>query len=118
MKLSRAAVKEWHILHFFFDFRTQQGVPNTFEGLLRSLLLQICELTDVSAQEIPNFTTQKEILDRPVKLRAAFFAMLKKVKSNFCFFVDGLDEYEGDWSQLVDFLVQVASKSQPSNSNI
>jgi hypothetical protein len=33
--------QDWRILSFFFDFRAGKGFTNNFEGLLRSLLLQI-----------------------------------------------------------------------------
>lgn len=33
---------QWTLIHHFFDFRFGDGIGNNFEGLLRSLLFQLC----------------------------------------------------------------------------
>lgn len=103
------------ILSFFF-WRLGTGLQNTMEGLLRSLLYQICSAKrDVRGDDVSQFigsimrhlgigryriTTWTE-----KTLSEAFNAALHYLKAErVCIFVDGLDEYVGDYDNLIGFL--------------
>ena len=105
----------WITLHFFFDFRGGKNINNSFEGLLRSLLWQLIhgipqlEVLDLDAGELDSISDWPED-----KLRNALRSSLENVDEGVCIFVDGLDEYEGDFFTLIPFLMSLASSQNPS----
>ena len=92
------------------------GLPlqKSQEGLLRSLLyeiLRVCpELIPVLCPERWELATEMGFWSR-----LELFETLKRlgaqaiVSAKFCFLVDGLDEYEGDHSELVQLLDHIAA---------
>lgn len=101
---------DWNVLRFFFDFRGGKGINNSFEGLLRSLLLQLINAIpqpkQLSSDEKKNYPQS----DWPEhKLRDALRRLLNNAKQGVCIFVDGLDEYEGNVLQLIQFLRSLAT---------
>ncbi|KAL9076458.1 MAG: hypothetical protein Q9157_003642 [Trypethelium eluteriae] len=98
--------------HYFWHAGTQ--LQKSQEGLLRSLLYEILrecpELIPVICPERWKSTTELKIWSR-----AELFETLKRlgtqatVSAKFCFLVDGLDEYEGDHSELLELLAHAAA---------
>lgn len=110
---------DWVILHFFFDFRGGKGFQNSFEGLLRSLLYQLINempqdvALDSEDSRHDDFSGWSEH-----KLRNALRTSLTNAKKGVCIFVDGLDEYEGNVRQLIQFLVSLDTTSNGHDRSI
>ncbi|KAL2069241.1 hypothetical protein VTL71DRAFT_15579 [Oculimacula yallundae] len=104
--------RQIHMLSFFF-WRAGSELQKSIVGMLRSLLYQVVEEIPSSADtvagairlasgRIPVWT--EEVLAK--SLRAA----LKAVPGhNFCLFIDGLDEFEGDYDELLDLVFSLHS---------
>lgn len=104
--------RQWNVIRFFFDSGGDKGIANNFEGLLRSLLLQILEGDPQQESELHSFRTRSYLPGQKARwdmrdLRKAFHNALAKSSDNLCMFVDGLDEYKGDMQELLTFLVSV-----------
>ena len=101
---------------FFWNGGTQ--MQKSQEGLLRSLLFEILRQCPVMIPYIPaKWTTIDGFEDRinpwiTLELLKSFSELRKQIEhsTRFCFFIDGLDEYEGECSDLIKAL-QVLSDS-------
>ncbi|KAI9745365.1 MAG: hypothetical protein M1835_002606, partial [Candelina submexicana] len=106
--------RSWVVIRFFFDFRAGKNISNSMEGLLRSLLLQLL-------QEIPDLTPlapqsgrvrcgSDEILSWNQRdLREMLNWTFTESPQNICLLIDGLDEYDGDMIELLDFFHELAA---------
>ena len=104
---SGSPLLKWVIVHFYFDFRARDTVANDVLGCLRSLILQICERGRIPLPQIPNFDADPTLKERPVALQKILFELLLETQENFILFLDGLDEFSGDWVQLEPFLLDL-----------
>ncbi|KAF4545181.1 Small s protein [Lasiodiplodia theobromae] len=88
----------------FFFWKAGTDLQKSQEGLLRTLLWEW------SAYHKNGSTAYMWAYG---ELLEAFshLAQQRRVAAKFCFFVDGLDEYEGDCEQLVRLLADLANKS-------
>ena len=111
-RLRQGVDADWIVLHHFFDFRAHQGgepVRNTFEGFLKSLLIQLSE-AKVDLNEIDNLPRQgfSPMSPRQNWLVGNLQQTLKRVLADstkpICIFLDGLDEYAGQLWDLVELL--------------
>jgi hypothetical protein len=59
-RLKIARTSDWIVVRFFFEFRAGQGISNNFEGLLKSLLLQLLKEVDDLRSVLPDFCYGKE----------------------------------------------------------
>jgi hypothetical protein len=101
--------------YFFWNSGTCMQMSQ--QGLLRSLLHQILSIYPaLTCSLLPGrWETHYLFGDDPnplteLELRKAF-TLLKKVESlgvKFCLFIDGLDEFDGDHSKLVDFIKELS----------
>ena len=116
----RSGTKEFVIASFYFWYAGTE-FQKSQEGLLRSLLYEIfrqCpELMQVVLPEHWDPTSpprsSSQITWTRSELIAAFnrLALHSKLTSVFCFFIDGLDEFDGDHSDIIA-LVQGFAKSE------
>jgi hypothetical protein len=97
----------WVIIHFFFDFRAGRGLANSFEGLLRSFLSQLLENRTL---RLLGGSYLEEVLNDQARLRNSILDLLGKADRNFRMFIDGLDEYEGDMLEVLDYLKELHRK--------
>ncbi|KAI9710418.1 MAG: hypothetical protein M1812_007454 [Candelaria pacifica] len=105
--------RPWAIVNFYFDFRAGKNTSNNFEGLLRSLLIQLIAFEDF---DLPAHESRKR---RPTSydtgqwdktsLRALLKETIKEGSKNVCMFIDGLDEYEGDMLELLALFRGIAA---------
>lgn len=107
---------QWIRIWFFFDFRADQGIANSFEGLLRSLLLQIIEVVPGMEPELRQFKSKTHVSGNVPQwnkrnLQEAFYKALANVPSRLYIFTDGLDEYSGDIHELLAFFQGLSDKS-------
>lgn len=110
--LRRASNNPWVIIRFFFDFRAEKTTPNNLEGLLRSMLRQL-------AMDVPHLTpfieefgkesTMVQDVDQAIcwdvdRLRRGLITGIQNCSKDVCMFVDGLDEFEGKGSEILNIL--------------
>ncbi|KAI9695684.1 MAG: hypothetical protein M1836_006136 [Candelina mexicana] len=108
--LGSTTERSWVVIRFFFDFRAGKNISNSMEGLLRSLLLQLLE-------EIPDLTPLARKSGRlrcgsdrnQRDLREMLNRTFTESPENICLLADGLDEYEGDMIELLDFFRELAA---------
>ena len=109
---------EWTTLRFFFDFRSGTDTANNFEGLLRSLLLQMVEkstgLEIRLGQSSSKSYTAEHISEWDSRsLKNAFYGALADFPTALCLFIDGLDEYKGEMYDLVRFFFSISKRCGP-----
>ncbi|PMD63535.1 uncharacterized protein K444DRAFT_626616 [Hyaloscypha bicolor E] len=87
------------------------GLPmqKSIRGLLQSLLFQVFRaypslILETSSKDPKVLWTQKELTSA-----LAIASKSSKLPSKFCFFVDGLDEYDGDHEDIVQLLQSLAA---------
>ncbi|KAI0018820.1 hypothetical protein F4780DRAFT_494425 [Xylariomycetidae sp. FL0641] len=99
------------------------------EGLLRTLLYQILRESPVLIQELwsnrvfCDFASEREWSETELALALKTLSTTTLETSNFCFFIDGLDEYKGDQEALLQLLftltrssfIKVCASSRPWN---
>lgn len=105
------------IYHFFF-YNLGTSLQKTQEGLSRALLWQILsDHRSLISQAFPDMWKQLQYTDEdielPSKAEIAFAFDLIAGRSSgvgkFCLFIDGLDEFEGDYSDGITFLQTLAA---------
>ena len=92
---------EWLTAYFFFDFRGGKGINNNFEGLLRSLLVQLLNAMPELKECAP---AESSTHWHEARLRECLLSVFDHSSKGLCLFIDGLDEYEGNMLQLLRFL--------------
>lgn len=118
-KLQHCSSLDWIVLRFFFDFRGGKGLTNSFEGLLRSLLYQLIkempamDILGLDGSEKDPFSGWPEH-----RLRDVLRESLESVKHGVCILVDGLDEYEGNVLDLIQFLKCLAQGNENQETPI
>ncbi|KAH0035178.1 hypothetical protein KCU78_g2096, partial [Aureobasidium melanogenum] len=100
------------IARFFFDFRGKDGIVNNFEGMRRSLLLQLLTESSTLAAEVQKHFSMKH-LDELIMLGDASVLeyVLEANEQPLVFFIDGLDEYQGNKPELLS-LINTITKSK------
>lgn len=97
-----------HASYFFWN--AGDVLQKSQEGLLRSLLYQILRqcptmISFVCGQrQVGESWTRSELFDAVHRL-----AVQENLQARFCFFVDGLDEYDGDSPELIGLLRKLAA---------
>ena len=94
---------ELYVLSFYF-WRPGSALQSSNVGLLRSLLHQICVFFPAVIDKIlkpKSIWTEKSLTTGILNA----LGMIKRAK--FCLFIDGLDEYDGDYDDLLDLLFQL-----------
>ncbi|KAK8112534.1 hypothetical protein PG984_013060 [Apiospora sp. TS-2023a] len=103
-------VEEKHILSYFF-WRAGTMMQKSVVGLLRSLLYQICgKQTNHIEALMARLGIKPSMLHTWTEksLKMAFHEVVNiATKSKFCIFVDGLDEFAGDYAELVELLFEL-----------
>ena len=113
--------------HYFWIVGTP--LQKSQAGLLRSLLYQILEkCPELAPTATPLRYANKSAQDLPWKEEELVKALLaianqRALSTCFCFFIDGLDEYEGEHSQIIEILsnltsspyVKICAASRPWN---
>ena len=107
--LQQATGRQWLTVHFFFDFRAHKGTANTIEGMLRSLLCQLIRNSSTIAGYIGNmsfwqFADLKYNDLSQDQLQVALTSSIANTDNRVCIFVDGLDEFEESYYDLVEAL--------------
>lgn len=87
----------------FFFWNSGDKVQMSLEGLYRSLLFETCrQIPNIIPQLFPEFWQSSNSGLAPIgfdEVKEAFNRLIQEAsssKSYFCFFIDGLDEFEGD----------------------
>ncbi|KAI0811519.1 hypothetical protein GGR55DRAFT_678339 [Xylaria sp. FL0064] len=100
----------------YFFWNSGTALEKSQEGLLRSLLFEILqsfpELPDTIEIARRNYGTHLSITEgwsRQELLRALELVSQTNSSAKICFFIDGLDEYKGDTSELLSLVHKLAS---------
>jgi hypothetical protein len=115
--MTSALLKEWAgediTIARFFAWSSGSPLERSQDGLLRNLLYQILD----KHRELIQQTVPKRCADRSstsqswtkTELSAVLSAVVRgdKIASKFCFFTDGLDEFEGEHEDLIDEIVEL-----------
>ncbi|KAK5721912.1 hypothetical protein LTR15_006506 [Elasticomyces elasticus] len=93
-----------HIISFFFWRAGTQQLQNTIPGLLRSLIFQLLDqipgLAEVMGKRC-QLRTRRIALWEENSLRTLLHEAISAAKNvQLCFFIDGLDESQGDYNKL------------------
>ena len=97
---------------YFWSGGTQ--MQKSIEGLLRSLIWQVLRLLpdlDITSSAFESRDMIPAWTER--RLQTTLQSILQQASSShlFCLFIDGLDEYEGDQGNLIDFILELAESS-------
>lgn len=84
---------------------------NNFEGLLRSLLVQLLDAMPKLKEYAP---CESSTYWHEAKLRECLLSVFDHSPKCLCLFIDGLDEYEGDMLQLLRFLKKLQNVGENS----
>lgn len=118
LELQKHNHMNWIILHFFFDFRGGKGINNSFEGLLRSLLYQLIAIPQFDVQDV--YDGKHDFFSdwHERRLRESLRTLLQNATGGVFIFVDGLDEYEGNVVELIQFLKSLATSNNNQKTSI
>ena len=104
---------EWLTICFFFDFRGGKGMNNNFEGLLRSLLVQLLDaMPGLNGYALSESSTHWH----EARLRKCLRSVFDHSSKGLCLFIDGLNEYEGNMPQLLRFLKGLQTVGETSGA--
>lgn len=111
-KLLERSGGEWIVISFFFDFRAGLGIPNKLEGMLRSLSYQLVK----RVPNIENSCYEELLLERPgsIDLQSYMDTMCDMIKSasvKVCAFIDGLDEFGGSSTDLLQTIYALEDRA-------
>ncbi|KAK7964386.1 hypothetical protein PG988_011360 [Apiospora saccharicola] len=102
--------RKCHILSYFF-WRPGTDMQKNIVGLLRSLVYQICDQNPKRTQSLIKrlaIGTSKMHTWTERSLRKAFHEAIGIATwSWFCIFVDGLDEFDGNYGELVELISEL-----------
>ena len=106
--LKQGLNERWTVVrHFFFDFGVSKDIRNNFEGFLRSLLYQLIKkLGKIQEATLSGTEENKRWSER--ELREKLDKVLEHRSGPICILLDGLDEYQDDKWDLVNFLQETA----------
>lgn len=111
----KPGIEQWHILHFFFDFRAAASQSNTEQGLFRSLLYQVVSQLPITAQVLKKHELDlQSILVAHLSARSitVLAQLLQTEQLHVLLMIDGLDEMSGniyDFIEAVELLQQSTS---------
>ena len=104
----------------FFFWAAGSGLQKTVQGLLRSIIYQIVVNNDIILSELVDETHSKgglrlhmDLAWTERRLLSFLDEILKTIASKgifICFFLDGLDEYEGEIDQLTKWIFDLNAK--------
>lgn len=102
----------WTIVDFFFDYRAGKTAANNVQGILRKFLLQLCDkFPNVQAKLETTHRNRVTEADNLPSLIDTFCETIRSLQLRVCLFVDGLDEFEGDFDVLVETLIGVQDRT-------
>lgn len=120
--ITKALLRSWAgsdklITPHFFLYTLGTSDQQTQDGLYRGLLYQCIEADQsLIPQLLPHMWREAQGVDEPnlelpsiKEMEAAFYKLRNCSGFRFCFFIDGLDEYLGDYSQAVAFIQMLTS---------
>lgn len=97
-------VKPWRVLSFFFDFQFGDKVANSVEGLLRSFLVEILKDRRDIAARMGLLTIDWAFEKDTVSWRQRFDQAITLIDRRFIVLIDGLDEFAGKKTSLLEVL--------------
>ena len=110
--LQQESAHQWHVIHFFFDYRSGKNKANSIEGMLRTLLAQLVQESIQISQYVASTAFGRYLhMDSDElacdTLRDTISRSIKSTDSRVCMFIDGLDEFEGVREELIPYLKEL-----------
>ena len=98
----------------FFFWSAGKQMEKSIEGLLRSLIWQVLHfLPDLEITSSASHSRDTLAAWTERRLQKTLRSLLQQASSShfFCFFIDGLDEYEGDQVDLIHFIQELVQSN-------
>jgi hypothetical protein len=101
-----------HIIKFFF-WRPGSPLQRSVPGLLRSLLYQVVLIDTTVIDRLlgEHIIRQNSTWTQTELLRTLEAVLQLRSKEHICFFIDGLDEHDGDYMALLDLVLRTHATS-------
>ncbi|KAI0141616.1 hypothetical protein GGR57DRAFT_402881 [Xylariaceae sp. FL1272] len=111
-KLLGKGGKNFSIAAFFFDFRAGTSTANNRLGVMKMLISHLCEINQPVATRLAELNEHDPIESMSEdRLIHCFGTALQDIKTRTYVFVDGLDEFTGEYEDLVYFLEKLQNKT-------
>lgn len=102
----------YKILHFFFDYRAGSSMANNEHGLIKWFITQLCDCFEKVELEMARQNARQSIHDASLnRLLNLLYGILETLPARICAFIDGLDEYMGDFAELAQTLIKIQSRT-------
>ena len=102
----------------YFFWKSGKDMQKSLEGLLRSLLYRILQQcpTMISALPVQSLHVDQMSIDTHAWSLQELSTTFSRIKAHeasvkFCFFIDGLDEYDGFHADVIDIITSLISSS-------
>ncbi|KAK5632768.1 hypothetical protein RRF57_008482 [Xylaria bambusicola] len=104
--------KNFSIISFFFDYRAGESTANNCIGVLKMFMKQLCDLNPKLEVNLASENVKTPIGKMSeVRLIKLFAKALRSTIGQTWAFIDGLDEYSGDYTELVLFFQELQSQT-------
>lgn len=105
--------QRYTIIDFYFDYRAGRSVANDLHGLVRMLLLQLCERFPSTEKQLAEKNVHEPLSNTSLNaMVTTFCSIVRRLPTNICIFLDGLDEYEGDYEALIQFINSIHDRTE------
>lgn len=99
---------DFTLLHFFFDYRAETSASNHELGLVKAFISQLCQrFPDLEARLAHEHTHERIQEGSLERLCQMLRDALERQHTSVYAFIDGLDEYMGDYSKLALLLLRL-----------
>jgi len=104
--------RHFTIIDFFFDFRAGNSTANDLVGLIKTFLTQLSK-TFANVESSLSRKDARQLLENDDcdQLEELLCRSLRSITTRACAFIDGLDEYKGDYAALTDLLMRVQHRT-------
>lgn len=103
----------YFVVSFFFDFRAGTSAANNLTGPFKMFLSQLNSSSRLVEVELMFVNDQTSLRDVSVtRLMDAFRDAIRRLPTRICAFVDGLDEYRGDFTALLNTLSRIQDRTE------
>ena len=110
----RQSGNEWKLLHFYFDFRAEDRTANRIEGMLRTFLHQFIKQVPFAVEDVDHKMISALSQLTLHELLALLTDLLERSPAKICAFIDGLDEFRGSSSDLLDVIHVLGDRASPN----
>ena len=104
--------RQYVIVKFFFDYRAGSATANNPTGILKMFLSQLCAFSLDLERKLAVQNAEASIATAGfTKLLDLLVEAIRLLGSELCAFVDGLDEYNGHYTDLGNILARIQDRT-------